>query len=73
MAKSKNVSVTSKGQITLSVAARKQLGLQKGDKLNEIVAGRCVILVPQNEALEQAETKAQAVFANCSRRALDEE
>lgn len=59
MEKVKSVSVSSKGQITLSSHARKQLGLEKGSTLIEVVVGNCVILMPQNQVLEQVRSRAQ--------------
>lgn len=59
MEKVKSVSVSSKGQITLSSHARKQLGLEKGSTLMEVVVGNCVILMPQNQVLEQVRSRAQ--------------
>jgi bifunctional DNA-binding transcriptional regulator/antitoxin component of YhaV-PrlF toxin-antitoxin module len=60
----KNVSVSSKGQITLSSQARKLLGLEKGSVLKEVVVGNCVILVPRNQSLEKVRTRAQAALAS---------
>lgn len=62
MEKVKTVSVSSKGQITLSSHARKQLGLEKGSTLMEVVVGNCVILMPQNQVLEQVRRSAQAAL-----------
>ncbi|MGI0133802.1 MAG: AbrB/MazE/SpoVT family DNA-binding domain-containing protein [Candidatus Micrarchaeaceae archaeon] len=62
MEKVKTVSVSSKGQITLSSHARKQLGLEKGSTLMEVVVGNCVILMPQNQVLEQVRKRAQAAL-----------
>jgi bifunctional DNA-binding transcriptional regulator/antitoxin component of YhaV-PrlF toxin-antitoxin module len=59
MDKVKSVSVSSKGQITLSSHARKQLGLEKGSTLMEVVVGGCVILMPQNQILDQIRSRAQ--------------
>ncbi|MBP9093907.1 AbrB/MazE/SpoVT family DNA-binding domain-containing protein [bacterium] len=59
MEKVKSVSVSSKGQITLSSHARKQLGLEKGSTLMEVVVGNCIILMPQNQVLEQVRRRAQ--------------
>jgi len=64
MEKVKSVSVSSKGQITLSSYARKQLGLEKGSTLMEVVVGNCVILMPQNEVLDQLRARAQAALAS---------
>jgi bifunctional DNA-binding transcriptional regulator/antitoxin component of YhaV-PrlF toxin-antitoxin module len=62
MEKVKTVSVSSKGQITLSSHARKQLGLEKGSTLMEVVVGNCVILMPQNQVLDQVRKSAQAAL-----------
>jgi bifunctional DNA-binding transcriptional regulator/antitoxin component of YhaV-PrlF toxin-antitoxin module len=59
MDKVKSVSVSSKGQITLSSHARKQLGLEQGSTLMEVVVGNCVILMPQNQVLDQIRYRAQ--------------
>lgn len=55
----KTITMTSKGQVTLSSAARKQLGLEKGATLMEVVVGNCVILMPQNEVADQIRRRAQ--------------
>ncbi|MDP3507676.1 MAG: AbrB/MazE/SpoVT family DNA-binding domain-containing protein [Candidatus Melainabacteria bacterium] len=62
MDKVRSVSVSSKGQITLSSHARKQLGLEEGSTLTEVVVGNCVILMAQNQALEQIRSRAQAAL-----------
>ena len=55
----KTITMTSKGQVTLSSAARKQLGLEKGATLMEVVVGNCVILMPQNEVADQIRRRAR--------------
>ena len=62
MEKVKNISVSSKGQITLSSHARKPLGLTQGSTLTEVVVGNCVILMPQNQVLEEIRTRAQVAL-----------
>jgi len=62
MEKVKCVTVSTKGQITLSSHTRKQLGLEKGSTLMEIVVGNCIILMPQNQVLEQVRRRAQAAL-----------
>jgi bifunctional DNA-binding transcriptional regulator/antitoxin component of YhaV-PrlF toxin-antitoxin module len=62
MEKVKSVSISSKGQITLSSHARKQLGLETGSTLMEVVVGNCIILMPQNQVLEQIRRRAQAAL-----------
>jgi bifunctional DNA-binding transcriptional regulator/antitoxin component of YhaV-PrlF toxin-antitoxin module len=62
--KVRTITVTSKGQVTLSSAARKQLGLQKGAALREIVIGNCLILMPQNELADQIRQRAQHALRN---------
>ena len=57
-----SLKMSSKGQITLSSHARKQLGLGKGSTLMEVVVGNCVILMPQNQVLEQIRKRAQAAL-----------
>ena len=52
--KVRSVTLSSKGQITLSSNARKQLGLDKGDSLMELVVGNCVIFLPENRVLSEA-------------------
>ncbi len=59
MEKVNSVSVSGKGQITLSNHARKQLGIEKGSTLTEVVVGNCVILMPQNQVLQQVRSRAQ--------------
>jgi bifunctional DNA-binding transcriptional regulator/antitoxin component of YhaV-PrlF toxin-antitoxin module len=50
----RSVTLSSKGQITLSSNARKQLGLEKGTTIMELVVGNCVILLPENRILSEA-------------------
>lgn len=54
-----SVTLTNKGQVTLSSKDRKQLGLTTGATLTEVVVGNCVILMPQNQALEKIRKSAQ--------------
>ena len=58
-AKLRSVTLSSKGQITLSSKARQQLGLSPGATLMEIVVGSCVILMPENRLLSDAMKLAQ--------------
>jgi bifunctional DNA-binding transcriptional regulator/antitoxin component of YhaV-PrlF toxin-antitoxin module len=57
--KLRSVTLSSKGQITLSSKARQQLGLAPGATLMEIVVGNCVILMPENRLLSDAMRIAQ--------------
>ena len=58
-AKLRSVTLSSKGQITLSSKARQQLGIAPGSTLMEIVVGSCVILMPENRLLSDAMKHAQ--------------
>lgn len=58
-AKLRSVTLSSKGQITLSSRARQQLGLSPGATLMEIVVGNCVIFMPENRLLSDAMRHAQ--------------
>ncbi len=60
----KTVTMTGEGQVTLSSAVRKQLGLEKGATLKEVVVGNCVILMPQNEVADQIRRRAQMALHN---------
>jgi len=51
--------MTSKGQVTISARARKELGLDQGDTLIEMVVGNCIVLLPQNQILAETARKAQ--------------
>lgn len=51
--KVRSVTLSSKGQITLSSKARQQLGLSKGTTLMEVVVGNCVLLMPHNRVLTE--------------------
>lgn len=57
--KLRSLTMTSKGQITISSRARKALGLDKGDTLIEIVVGNCIVLLPENQILAETARKAQ--------------
>ena len=57
-AKMRSLTITSKGQVTISARARKLLGLDKGDHLIELVIGNCVILMPENRVLNEATRQA---------------
>lgn len=39
--------------------ARKELGLDQGDTLIEMVVGNCIVLLPQNQILAETARKAQ--------------
>jgi bifunctional DNA-binding transcriptional regulator/antitoxin component of YhaV-PrlF toxin-antitoxin module len=58
-AKLRSVTLSSKGQVTLSSRARQQLGIAPGATLMEIVVGSCVILMPENRLLSDAMKLAQ--------------
>lgn len=49
--KVKSVTMTSKGQVTLSSKTRKKLGLEKGATFLEVLVGNCVLLVPEDKVL----------------------
>ena len=57
--KLRSLTMTSKGQVTISSRARKTLGLDKGDTLIEIVVGNCIVLLPENQILAETARKAQ--------------
>jgi bifunctional DNA-binding transcriptional regulator/antitoxin component of YhaV-PrlF toxin-antitoxin module len=57
--KLRSLTMTSKGQVTISARARKELGLDQGDTLIEMVVGNCIILLPQNQILAETARKAQ--------------
>jgi len=59
VAKLRSVTLSSKGQVTLSSKARQRLGLVPGATLMEIVVGNCVILMPENRLLSGAMKLAQ--------------
>jgi AbrB family looped-hinge helix DNA binding protein len=54
----RRLTVTGKGQITLSAAARKRLGIEQGTTLIEVVVGNCLVLLPQNTIMHQLRTEA---------------
>lgn len=47
------LTVSSKGQITISVDARRRLSIDRGTHLLEIVVGDCLIYVPEHAYLNQ--------------------
>ena len=57
--KLRTLTMTSKGQVTISARARKELGLDQGDTLIEMVVGNCIVLLPQNQILAETARKAQ--------------
>jgi bifunctional DNA-binding transcriptional regulator/antitoxin component of YhaV-PrlF toxin-antitoxin module len=54
----RSLTVTSKGQITLSASARKRLGIEQGTTLIEVIVGNCLVLLPQNTIMHQLRTEA---------------
>lgn len=58
-AKLRSLTMTTKGQVTISSRARKELGLDKGDTLIELVIGNCIVLLPENQILAETARKAQ--------------
>jgi bifunctional DNA-binding transcriptional regulator/antitoxin component of YhaV-PrlF toxin-antitoxin module len=54
----RSLTVTSKGQVTLSASARKRLGIEQGTTLVEVVVGNCLVLLPQNTIMHQLRTEA---------------
>ena len=47
------LTVSSKGQITISADARRKLSIDKGTHLLEIVAGECLVYVPEHVYVNQ--------------------
>lgn len=58
----RSITVTSKGQVTLSASARKHLGIEQGTTLIEVVVGNCLVLLPQNTIMHQLRTEAAAAI-----------
>ena len=58
----RSITVTSKGQVTLSASARKHLGIEQGTTLIEVVVGNCLVLLPQNTIMQQLRTEAAAAI-----------
>jgi bifunctional DNA-binding transcriptional regulator/antitoxin component of YhaV-PrlF toxin-antitoxin module len=58
-ARLRSLTMTTKGQVTISSRARKELGLDKGDTLIEMVIGNCIVLLPENQVLAETARKAQ--------------
>ena len=59
ISKVKSVTMTSKGQVTLSSKTRKKLGLEKGTTFLEVLVGNCVLLVPEDKVLSDIMFRAQ--------------
>lgn len=55
----RSLTMTTKGQVTISSKARRALGLDKGDTLIEMVVGNCIVLLPENQILAETARKAQ--------------
>ncbi|TAK36196.1 MAG: hypothetical protein EPO21_03425 [Chloroflexota bacterium] len=53
------LTVSSKGQITISAAARHKLDIGKGTHLLEIVLGDCLLYIPEHEVVSQLMTQLQ--------------
>ena len=47
------LTVSSKGQITISQDARRKLGIDQGTHLLEIVVGDCLLYVPEHAAISR--------------------
>jgi bifunctional DNA-binding transcriptional regulator/antitoxin component of YhaV-PrlF toxin-antitoxin module len=60
----RTITVSSKGQVTLSSSARKQLGIEQGTSLIEVVVGNCLVLLPENRISAQLREEAQAALAS---------
>lgn len=56
--KARSVTLSSKGQVTISARARKLLGVDRGDTLIEVVVGKCVILMPVDRILAETQRRA---------------
>ena len=55
----RSLTLTSKGQVTISARARKLLKLDRGDTLVEVVVGDCLVLMPENQILAETARRAQ--------------
>jgi bifunctional DNA-binding transcriptional regulator/antitoxin component of YhaV-PrlF toxin-antitoxin module len=55
----KSVTMTSKGQVTLSSKIRKKLGFHKGATFIEVLIGNCILLIPEDRILSDIMTRAQ--------------
>jgi bifunctional DNA-binding transcriptional regulator/antitoxin component of YhaV-PrlF toxin-antitoxin module len=62
--KLRSLTMTSKGQVTISSRARKLLGLDKGDTLIEMVVGNCIVLLPEDQILAETARMAQEAIKN---------
>jgi bifunctional DNA-binding transcriptional regulator/antitoxin component of YhaV-PrlF toxin-antitoxin module len=54
-----SIKLSSKGQVTISVNARRQLKLKPETNLLEVVVNNCLILIPQDEVLSDILLKAK--------------
>jgi bifunctional DNA-binding transcriptional regulator/antitoxin component of YhaV-PrlF toxin-antitoxin module len=54
-----SLKLSSKGQVTISANARRQLRLKPETNLLEVVVNNCLILIPQNEVLSDILLKAK--------------
>jgi bifunctional DNA-binding transcriptional regulator/antitoxin component of YhaV-PrlF toxin-antitoxin module len=52
------LTVNGEGQVTLSASARKQLGIEEGTILTEIVIGNCLMLLPRDAVMHQLRDEA---------------
>ncbi len=55
--KLRSLTMTSEGQVTRSAKARKELGLDQGDTLIEMVVGNCIVLCPKTRSLPRLRGK----------------
>lgn len=55
----RSLTVTSKGQVTLSSTARKQLGIEQGTGLIEVIVGDCLVLLLEATVIERISNDAQ--------------
>ena len=54
-----SIKVSPKGQVTISVDARKQLGIKPKTRLLEVVVNNCLLLIPQDEVISDILHKAR--------------
>jgi bifunctional DNA-binding transcriptional regulator/antitoxin component of YhaV-PrlF toxin-antitoxin module len=54
-----SLKLSSKGQVTISAHARRQLKLKPATNLLEVVINNCLILIPQDEVLSDILLKAK--------------
>lgn len=55
----RSLTVTSKGQVTLSSTARKHLGIEQGTGLIEVIVGDCLVLLLESTVIERISSDAQ--------------